>query len=185
MGAIDLDPATDHEANQRVLAPHIMTEHALEYEWCVFDASQLCACRRSRVFLNPPGRQVRAFWDHLMCEYDRGNVEQAFWVGFNMDHLRALTFEHVPHPLEFYWCIPRKRIAFDNGTGVKRPSHPNYLVWVPPEETNDNWQRFCEVMGEHGRCFRGERGYRLRSPEHRGVFAHDDVAGLERQESAG
>lgn len=170
MGDIDLDPATSQDANARIGASYIFTEedNGLEWSWYIPDDSgdPSIETMPSRVLLNAPGRMVSIFWGKLIHEYTIGNVEQAFWVGFNMDQLRGLCGDdHLRHPLEFYWMIPRKRIRFVSTVGGKkdRPSHPNYLVWIPPDDSEKNWNRFCEVMGLHGRCFRGERGVRLRA----------------------
>ena len=153
---VDLDPASSEDANQTVGAQGIFTEDddGLKQSW---DLDRY----PSRVFLNPPGRWVLEFWDKLIEEWDANRVLSAFWVGFNTDHLRWLA-TRPKHPLGFYVCFPRSRIKFVRGGGVKglnRPSCGNYLVWLPDEDCNENWARFCEVMGKYGRCIRGSSGF--------------------------
>lgn len=156
LGEIDLDPASDEEANGRISADRFFAEEddGLKQRWDTDGYP-------SRVFLNPPGRQVLEFWDKLVTEWNANRVMSAFWVGFNVDHLRWLS-TRPQHPLGFYWCMPRSRVKFlkPNGTeGKSRPSCANYLVWLPDEDCNENWARFCEVMGKHGRCVRGTEGF--------------------------
>jgi len=152
---IDLDPASDEGANQTIGAERYFTvdDDGLKQRWCNETGYP------SRVFLNPPGRQVLEFWDKLIEEWDANRVLSAGWVGFNVDHLRWLS-TRPKHPLGFYTCIPRLRLKFERDGAVgNRPSCANYLTWLPDEDCNENWGRFCDVFGEHGRCIRGSEGF--------------------------
>jgi hypothetical protein len=155
MGGIDLDPASSKEANRTIGASkfYTRTDDGLTKRWSIDGYP-------SKVFLNPPGRQVPEFWDKLIEEWDANRVLTAFWVGFNVDHLRWMLTK-TRHPFEFYVCIPRSRIKFVHpvADGKKKPSCANYLVWLPDEDCNENWHRFCEVMGKYGRCIRGGVGH--------------------------
>lgn len=156
MGNIDLDPASDEVANKSVAADVFYDErtNGLKQRWDTDGYP-------SRVLLNPTGRFVLEFWDKLIEEWDANRVLTAFWVGFNLDHLRWLS-TRPKHPLGFYTCIPRSRIKFVHPSGdpkKNRPSCANYLTWLPDEDCNENWARFCEVMGKHGRCIRGTDGF--------------------------
>lgn len=155
LGNIDLDPASSLLFNERVNADHIFTEgdSALTRAWTGARESPLGFSWGSRVFLNPPGRLTRQFWEKLVNEWELGNVAEAIWVGFNMDHLRYLG-ESRRWPLEFPTLIPRKRIRFvhEDGTVSTKPSAANYVTYLPvPGHPAFGRAAFKEVFGEYGR----------------------------------
>jgi len=95
MGGIDLDPASDVKANEVIQATAFYTKsmNGLHLEWF------------GRVFVNPPGHQVNAFWAKLMEEVLSGHVTEFVWVGFSLEQLQTLqsymNVEALPTPLDY------------------------------------------------------------------------------------
>lgn len=100
MGAIDLDPASHEEANLTVLATtfYDLTANGLVQPWF------------GRVFHNPPGGLVDAFWKKFLAERER--VEQMVFVGYSLEQLQTFQTDNAVTPLDFALCFPKKRIAF-------------------------------------------------------------------------
>lgn len=100
MGGIDLDPASHEEANRIVGATHFYTieDDGLMQPWC------------GRIFHNPPGGLVDAFWKKTLVERDR--FEQLVWIGYSLEQLQTLQMDNVVTPLDYPICFTRKRIAF-------------------------------------------------------------------------
>lgn len=128
-GKIDLDPASSPEFNQVVQAIRIFTEHdgGLKQVWADFDWPNVI--EPIRVFLNPPGGLVTAFWEKLLEELEKGHVSQAIWIGFSVEQLCTLQDSPL-YPLDFATCILRKRLAFtkESGESGGSPSHGNYIT---------------------------------------------------------
>lgn len=141
MGAIDLDPASCARANKYVRATKIYTKRddGLKRPWS------------GRLFINPPGgvvdpvtkarlapSLVRPFWERLASEYLSGRVEQAIWIGFSLEQLQSLQLsaEGGLSPLDVPICFPRRRIRFllPNGQPNPRPTHANYIAFLPPRD---------------------------------------------------
>ncbi len=120
MGAIDLDPASDAEANQIVRATrfHTIDDNGLKQPWF------------GRVFLNPPGGKndednanVPAFWLKLLASLASSvdavdlayptHVTQAVWIGYSLEQLQTLQQVGADRtPLDCVMCVPAQRIAF-------------------------------------------------------------------------
>lgn len=137
-GRVGLDPASTPAFNRVVRARRIYTrrDDGLAQRWSA-----------RTVFLNPPGgvlvwkngrwvaRKGRGpgrssafvWWDKLVDEYVSGNVDQAVFVGFTLEILRASQAAVLPVQC-FARCYPKKRIAFA-GTD---PTHGNVIAWLPP-----------------------------------------------------
>lgn len=137
MGTIDLDPASCAEAHQTVRAARY---YAYESE----ERNGLTQTWVGNVFINPPGGQVRTFWEKLVRAYMGGDPDfQAVWVGYSLEQLQTLQ-TLIPGgcgltPLDFSLCVPRRRIAFVESVeraaarGEKRasgPSHANYITYI-------------------------------------------------------
>jgi len=145
MGAIDLDPASCARANKYVQATKIWTKRddGLKRPWS------------GRLFINPPGgvsvsdpatgkrkqiapSLVRPFWERLASEYLAGRVEQAIWIGFSLEQLQSLQLsaDGGLSPLDVPLCFPRRRIRFllPNGQPNPRPTHANYIAFLPPRD---------------------------------------------------
>lgn len=99
MGAIDLDPASHEEANVTVKATRFFTEQesGLRQRWY------------GRVFVNPPGGLVPAFWHKFIS----GEFTEGVWIGYSLEQLQTLqNIGAARTPLDFPICVTSKRIAF-------------------------------------------------------------------------
>ena len=115
--------------------------------------------KRGGLFLNPPGGRADpswskrygsrssavVWWRRLMDEWSNGNVGRAVFVGFNLDFLQASQDEekHWMSPLDFPFCVPRKRLAFTGDS----PTHGNVIVYV-----GDQPENVVMVFSEIGGC---------------------------------
>jgi hypothetical protein len=148
LGGFDLDPASCAEANASIGASTIFTidDDGLSRKWF------------GRVFLNPPGGLVRlvngrwepvpknengrymgpgdssmcVWWEHLAQAWLRGEVEQAFFVGFTLEILRTSQAGIPAHA--FPRCYPKSRLHFKG----RSPTHANVLVYLPPREMSSD-----------------------------------------------
>jgi hypothetical protein len=145
---IDLDPASDAEANRTVLASAYYTEadDALSLEW-----RQDCS-----VFLNPPGgkignkSKVALFWQKLMDYRDSGSLKHAIFLAFSIEALQHTQDKGCKPIAEFPFCVPAKRIAFVSADGSDKnaPSHSNMIVYVPG--TVDATEEFRQTFQDLG-----------------------------------
>lgn len=121
LGAIDLDPASDLEANETIRAAEIIAlpQNGLLLPW------------HGRVFLNPPGGKldvrtlepvrggwknvvssVACWWSKLDYEYCQGNVTEAIYVGFTLEAF-VNSQRFAKHPIQHYsFCVPSERIEY-------------------------------------------------------------------------
>jgi ParB family chromosome partitioning protein len=145
MGEIDMDPASCFEANATVKAWEYYDEAAdgLSKPWA------------GRVFLNPPGGRGSAakWWKRLELDWVSGKVDEAVFVGFNIEILRTGQNGNGMAPADYPFCIPSKRLKFHGGGGADRPTHANVLVYLPPAEDQE---RKIALFKEHfapiGQC---------------------------------
>jgi hypothetical protein len=106
LGAIDLDPASHREANRIVRARRFYSDCGEARSW------------HGRVFCNPPGGLVFAFWHRMLYEWTIGHLTAAIWIGYSLEQLQTLQGHvlhagyPIPNPLEFPICIPDRRIPF-------------------------------------------------------------------------
>ncbi len=152
MGYIDLDPASDHNANIDIDAKQIFTEHENGYvqSWVA-----------DTVFCNPPGRRpdqrylpgASDWFFKMLSEYNRGNFNQGIFIGYSLEIMskiaQAIADNYLPH------CYPQPyrlgvtsgmgRIKFDSwdaDSGVRvsqvAPQHANIIIYFPPQ----NYDRF-------------------------------------------
>lgn len=111
LGVIDLDPASDVEANEIVRAGRIYTKEddGLALPWF------------GNVFINPPGGLVTAFWERLTGEWFSQRFEAGIWVGYSLEQLQTLQQSRLTDttPMQFPMCIPKRRIAFVENEAAK------------------------------------------------------------------
>lgn len=141
LGRIDLDPASSPLANKVIGAEQFFTfmDNGLKREW------------HGNVFLNPPGGTVKnpgsitrsrqaLWWWKLQEEYKANRTAGGIFLGFSIEVLQTTQMmEDILLPLDFPFCIPRKRLAYDLGVGHKRitgdsPPHGNVIVYLPTRE---------------------------------------------------
>jgi hypothetical protein len=149
MGEIDFDPFSCASANRIVQARSFCAppQDGFLCEWS-FEG------KPSRVFCNPPGGKLdrktlkpvtnkgpgfssaAVGWAKLMHEYEAGHVQQAVFVGFNLELLRTSQgFEGIRGAGEFPLCFPKSRLCFWNEGKDEEHSDPtcaNVIVYVPP-----------------------------------------------------
>jgi len=136
MDAIDLDPATTKNANEkRVMAQSFYTK----------DDDGLSKSWGGRIFLNPPGGRAvgnkssqKIWWQKLIEEWSRlGGVSQAIFVSFSIELFQTSQADRIGQlPLEFPFCIPSRRIAYDKefDDGYKTgesPPHASAIIYLP------------------------------------------------------
>jgi hypothetical protein len=123
-GSIDLDAASDEEANKRVGAGQYLTDALSEAPW---PTVRTC-------FLNPPGGKYcgtqslpKLFWKRLVDEVRAGRVGHAVFLAFSIEMLQTCQ-DMVGYRL----CIPKQRLRFvpREGTAAS-PTHANAIVYVP------------------------------------------------------
>jgi hypothetical protein len=139
MGAIDLDPASNPEANKRVKAARIFTiaDDGLSQPW------------PGRVFLNPPygweegeGSNQARWSARLIEQYRAGITEQAICL------VNAVPGEKWFQRLwDFRLCFTDHRIRFEAaGEARHQPTHSSCFVYLGPNEA-----RFEDVFERFGR----------------------------------
>lgn len=130
LGTIDLDPASDERANERIKAKHIITreQDGLAASW-----------PEGAIFLNPPGGRIGnastmgLFWKRLMDHRDAGLLTHAIFMAFSIEAL-AVTQGYGSRSIGMFpLCVPRKRISFlgPDGEPGQAPSHANCIAYVP------------------------------------------------------
>lgn len=134
MGSIDLDPASDEEANQVVKAGKFFTKEDDGLKQTYF----------GNIWENPPGSPekykpslVMPFWNKLIEE--RPNYDQAIFLGFNAEFLRhSLGKKSKASAFEFVLCYPYKRIKFTprGERKAKSPTHMSVVVYIPSKVNN-------------------------------------------------
>jgi hypothetical protein len=149
MGEIDFDPFSCAHANQVVNARAFCAPPQDGFT-CAWDFEG----KPSRVFCNPPGGKLdrktlkpvlnkgpgyssaAVAWAKLVHEYELGNVQQAVFIGFNLELLRTSQgFDGIRGAGEFPCCFPKERLRFWNQSKDEAHSDPtcaNVIVYVPP-----------------------------------------------------
>lgn len=176
MGGIDLDPASSQLANEVVQANVFYGWSRMPKSFAKSFADGLALPWHGRVLLNPPGGMAATgsvsrsksavWWYRLAKHWVEGDVEQAVFVGFNLEILRSAQWLDCPQPLDLPLCIPNKRLHFDLPSevdeqgrptvGAKRitrgqPTHPNCIIYLPPtSEVDTKAAQFAELFGQFG-----------------------------------
>jgi len=176
MYGIDLDPASDAEAQREVKArqwlgpgkdrgpgaacvsPHI-GQNGLASTWF------------GRVWLNPPGGKYDAqtllpkahglglssaavWWHKLTVEYLQGNVDQALFLCFSLNVFRTGQWPQTPAPYEFPFLVFKDRIRFPGSDGSRgeSPNVDSALVYLPPRVGTDTaLAKFSLIFGQYGK----------------------------------
>lgn len=138
MGSIDLDPASNEEANRTIRAATFLTKQddGLSCEW------------KGNVWLNPPYERklVECFIDKLASSYSAGLVAQAILLTHN--NTDTEWFRRNVAGLAAAVCFT-KRIKFYRGEDVASPVNGQMLSYFGPEP-----DRFSGVFSEAGRVWR-------------------------------
>jgi hypothetical protein len=148
MGRIDLDPCSNAYWNKHVIHAKEFVDQdgdAADGDWCWPGAA-----RGDRVFVNPPGGQVKEFWRLSLQLWLAGAA--VFWVGFSLEQLVYLGREGAMFP-GFRRVILPRRLAFlravDGGPPVpaKAPTHGNWLCLMPSEQEQvERFEAACRLM---------------------------------------
>jgi hypothetical protein len=127
MGSIDLDPASNHLAQQIVRATNIITrnEDGLRHVW------------RGNIWLNPPfGAIGPKFIAHCLSEYEAGRLHQAI-LCLNSNSTDSLWFQPL---YQFPICLSHHRPDFKGGThnpanDESSPTKGVAFVYIGPRKT--------------------------------------------------
>ena len=148
LGRIDLDPASDYEANKTVKAHKYYTreDDGLAQEWY------------GKVFLNPPGghvdiegckhRQSRSaiWWSRLESDYRACNIVAAIFIAYNLEAF--LNTQRWGQPCQAYpFCVPAKRLKFPGSVPGNSESPPGASAIV---YLGQAVQQFRDVFGTIG-----------------------------------
>lgn len=130
-GQIDLDAASDYEANKRVGAIQFMTDSLSPEPWPVWDSC----------FLNPPGGKQdkdslpKLFWKRLLEEVKSDRIGHAIFLAFSIEALQTCQDKDACM-LSYPICIPSQRLHF-----VSR--------WDPEVKSDEEFrQEILNVAGE-------------------------------------
>ena len=135
IGSIDLDPASCDRANQVVKAKKIYTEedNGLNHEW------------HGKVFMNPPYSKNKDFAEHLLQEYESGNVDEAIiLVGAH-----AIETQWFRNYWDYVLCFTGHRIRFNTPDGPAIAGNIAGSVFVYLALA-DKQARFAKEFEQHG-----------------------------------
>ncbi len=172
MGEIDLDPASDVEAQERVKATHWHGHNptdVLPNGWLSSDG--LVTQWHGRVWLNPPGgmldkvtlqpkkggkavSSMAVWWAKLLHEFEAGRVSEFLFLSFTLEGLLN-TQKWGPRPLQsFPFCVPSNRLEFSssNGRNTSQPAAGSAIAYAGP-----NVARFVQVFSRIGHVCVPER----------------------------
>lgn len=170
LGQIDLDPASEAEANLTVGAKRFIgfAEDGLVADWG--DAST--------IFINPPGGKLdgkyksdpvlkpcrslpQAFLAKLIqytWETRKGLATRAVYVGFSLEQLQSL--QSNPKAKKFLECctivIPNKRIQFElpndlrGSVGKRSPTHANFILFYESGDQFLDRSSLRDIVGGRG-----------------------------------
>lgn len=138
LGDINVDPASNDEANKVVRAQTYYTEadSGLDHEW------------HGKIWLNPPYSRdmMPKFVDKLVLEHEAGNCRESIMVSHN--NTDTAWFQKIAKSCNAV-CFPSRRIKFYRGDDVAAPVNGQVFVYV-----GDNVDRFVDVFSSQGVCFR-------------------------------
>ena len=134
MGCIDLDPASNEQANQVIRAETFYTK----------DDDGLTKRWTGNVWLNPPYSRdlMPAFVDKLKQSYIDGEVESAILVSHN--NTDTGWFHNLASVANAI-CFPKKRIRFYRGDEIAAPTNGQAFFYL-----GNNTKKFASVFAETG-----------------------------------
>ena len=147
-GSIDLDPASNAEAQKSVKARWFYTEQD--------DALSDEPWEEGSCFLNPPGGKIKnrskpgLFWERLLKHRASGTLSHAVFLAFSCESLQNTQGKYGPSLMDFPICVPAKRLRFvpRSGQKARSPTHANVLVYVPGYlDKRDDFARIFSVLG--------------------------------------
>jgi len=134
MGSIDLDPASNEQANQVIKAATFYTkdDDGLKKQWS------------GNVWLNPPYSRdlMPAFVDKLKQSYIDGDVESAILVSHN--NTDTAWFHNLASVANAI-CFPKKRIKFYRGNEVAAPTNGQAFFYL-----GNDTEKFASVFSGAG-----------------------------------
>ena len=134
MGSIDLDPASNAEANQTIKATTFYTkdDDGLKKQWA------------GNVWLNPPYSRdlMPAFVDKLKQSYMDGDVGSAILVSHN--NTDTAWFHSLAEAASAI-CFPKNRIRFYRGEEVAAPTNGQAFFYL-----GNDTKKFASVFAETG-----------------------------------
>lgn len=134
-GTIELDAASDAEANERVKAKRFLTDALSDEPW---PAAQ-------SVFLNPPGGKLyneslpKLFFDRLVRAAGVGVFGHAVFLAFSIEMFQTCQGLKVIKPgatplirtramIDYPLCVPSKRLKFVSRYAPEIMSHEDFIV---------------------------------------------------------
>jgi len=137
MGSIDLDPASNHSAQENVKAETYYTQEmdGLQHHW------------QGKTWINPPfGRGLaKPFMEKLIKHYVAGDVLEAIVLTNNVTDTAWFADTLGTHAAMF--CFPSPRIQFITPPGTKKSSNSHGQVF----SYFGRWPaKFVEEFGQYG-----------------------------------
>jgi len=164
MGGIDLDPASCAAANQTVKARTYYAQPldglALPWfgrvflnppggEFTIKKAEREAMGAEAAAALDAENREARARWNtksratawftRLCLMYDAKNIDQAVFIGFNIEVLKDMPARAFA---SCSLCIPRKRVKY---SGEASPPHASTIIYLG--ENRDAFRVAFNVIG--------------------------------------
>jgi len=127
LGTIDLDAASDEDANDLLQATAFFSKEnsGLDKPWT-----------GRNIFVNPPGgildgkSATKLFWEKAVREYLNSQGEkEILFLAFSMEILQVSQSCEMS-AMDFPFCIPRKRLHFwhPEEPNAKAPTHGNAII---------------------------------------------------------
>ncbi len=135
MGSIDLDPASTHQANERIQATKFFTEYGLRRLWS------------GNVWLNPPYGRNTKFW---VEKFLNSSIDQGMMLVNNTTD--RSWFKKL---WDLHLCFLYKRVKFLDHNSIQQssPTHGNVLVYKGYMLAS-----FERIFGEFGRIVQPGEG---------------------------
>jgi hypothetical protein len=159
LGTIQLDPASDVDANKAVQAVEFYNQRGLYRPWIA-----------ETVWLNPPGGLVdeqlnqlppkqrpkgcmssaAVWWQKLQREYLGKRVKEALFLSFNLEvMLNAQNVGDGVPPQSYPFCVPDSRVKYPSSAGGNSGSPPgaSAIFYLGPDHA-----KFVKCFREIGWC---------------------------------